>query len=44
MCDINLDSALGDGTHCVTYFKNKEKIMYFDRLGDSSLLIEIQNI
>lgn len=40
---LNLDTTLGEGTHWVAYYKNRNKIYYFDSFGDLPPPIELQN-
>lgn len=40
---INLDLCSGDGTHWVSYYRFKDKIIYFDPFGDLAPPIEVQN-
>ena len=39
---LNLDSALGGGTHWVAYYKNRNKVVYFDSFGDLRPPTELQ--
>lgn len=39
---INLDSASGDGTHWLAYYKNKNEIIYFDSFGNFPPSIKLQ--
>lgn len=39
---INLDTLRGRGTHWVSFFKNKNTVIYFDSFGDLPPPIELQ--
>lgn len=39
---LDLDSASDNRTHSIAYFKNKDKIVYFDSFSNSPSLIELQ--
>lgn len=38
---INLDSSIGDGTHWVAYYKNKDHKEYFDSFGNLQPPLEL---
>lgn len=38
---VNLDDDNGPGTHWVAYFKDKDKVKYFDSFGDLKPPIEL---
>lgn len=40
---LNLDISSGDGSHWVAFYKNKDKVVYFDSFGDLPPPIELQH-